>query len=268
MVNNICKNIQHVRLYKPLVWNITNQVVMNNTANALLAIGALPIMSHEKAEFEDLANIANVLVVNIGTMDDALFESTKIACSEIRTRAKPWVLDPVGAGASKFRTSKALDLLKMRPTVVRGNASEIMALANAGISQSKGVDSYHHSSEALASGKFLADKFQTIVCISGAVDFIICGSEITSIKNGHQLMTQVTGLGCTATALIGAFVSVNDHFYEAAVTAVALLSVVGELAEKRASGPGTLQTNILDLLYSITEKEFLTNLKKDSYESA
>lgn len=256
MVNTIWDNIQNVRKQNPLVLNITNYVVMNNTANALLAVGASPLMSHAKAEIDDLAKISNALVVNIGTLAENWIESMQLASSIFHTLAKPWVLDPVGAGATNYRTSTAAQLLHNKPTVIRGNASEIIALANANYSESRGVDSQNKSTEALEAGKSLAKRHNTIVCISGEVDYVISSTQIAAIKNGHPLMTKVTGLGCTSTTLIGAFVGSSSNYFEAAISAVALLSVVGEIAEKQSKGPGSLQINILDGLYSITEQEF------------
>ncbi|MGV7108024.1 hydroxyethylthiazole kinase [Flavobacterium sp. U410] len=268
MVNKIWENVQNVRQKNPLVLNITNFVVMNNTANALLAAGASPLMSHAKSEIEDLANISNALVINIGTLNTDWIASMQLASSTFNTLSKPWVLDPVGAGATIYRTTTATELLKNHPTVIRGNASEIMALANANFSESKGVDSHHKSIDALEAGKILSKKHNAIVCISGEVDYIIHSTQIASVKNGHQLMTKVTGLGCTSTALIGAFVGANSNYFEATISAVSLLSIVGELAQKQSKGPGSLQVNILDLLYSITEQEFLSTIKIEIDEFA
>ncbi|MBQ0152672.1 MAG: hydroxyethylthiazole kinase [Chryseobacterium sp.] len=261
MVNVIWENVQNVRQKNPLVLNITNFVVMNNTANALLAIGASPLMSKSIAEISDLANISNSLVVNIGTLDEHWIESMQLATSKFNNLSKPWVLDPVGAGATQYRTLTSIDLLKNKPNVIRGNASEIMALANTNFSEGKGVDSKHQSTDALEAGKHLAKKYNAIICISGEVDYVISVTQIASIKNGHQMMTKVTGLGCTSTALIGAFIGANSNYFEATLSAVSLLSVVGELAEKQSKGPGSLQMNILDLLYSITKQEFSSSLQ-------
>lgn len=260
MVNKIWENVQIVRQKNPLVLNITNYVVMNNTANALLAVGASPLMSHAKNEIEELAQLSSALVINIGTLNDDWISSMQLASSVFNSLSKPWVLDPVGAGATHYRTASATNLLQNRPSVIRGNASEIIALANSNVIETKGVDSKHTSIEALEAGKILAEKYNAIICISGEVDYIISSKKIASIKNGHPLMTKVTGLGCTSTALIGAFISNRSDFFESAISAVALLSVVGELVEKKSNGPGSLQLNIIDMLYSITEEEFMSTL--------
>lgn len=167
MVNVIWENAQNVRQKNPLVFNITNFVVMNNTANALLAIGASPLMSKSIAEIGDLANISNSLVVNIGTLDEHWIESMQLATSKFNNLSKPWVLDPVGVGATQYRTLTSNDLLKNNPNVIRGNASEIMAFANTNFYEGKGVDSKHQSTDALEAGKILAKKHNAIICISG-----------------------------------------------------------------------------------------------------
>jgi hydroxyethylthiazole kinase len=261
MDKTLWQHIESVRLQSPLVHNITNYVVMNNTANALLAIGASPIMAHAHTEVKEMMDICQSLVINIGTLDDNKVEAMKLAIEKAIELQKPWILDPVGAGATPYRDLVLSELLSYRPTVIRGNASEIMALAKTNISSSKGVDSTHHSLEAISSGQQLHDSFGSIVCISGEVDIIISAHEIIQIKNGHPLMTRVTGLGCSATAIIGAFLGVIDNKTEATVAGTALLSIAGELAQLRSAGPGSLQVNILDELHNLSETQFLDTIR-------
>ena len=254
-------HIQHLRRESPIVQNITNFVVMNNTANALLAIGASPIMSHAREEIIDIGNISNALVINIGTLDDywiaAMLQATETACNN----NKPWALDPVGAGASKYRNDILEKLLLLRPTVIRGNASEILALAKQNTSFSKGVDSTVESNKALDAGIFLQEKYDTIICISGKIDIVIGRKKRFYINNGNSLMTKVTGLGCSSTAIIGAFIAAVENKQEAVSAAMALVGVCGELAAIKCKGPGTMQVNFLDKLYNITAEEFLNTVK-------
>ncbi|MFL9843448.1 hydroxyethylthiazole kinase [Flavobacterium rhizosphaerae] len=255
------KSIQNVKTSSPLVHNITNYVVMNNTANALLAAGASPIMAHAHPEVEDMVALCSATVINIGTLDDYWVESMLKAAAKAHKSNTPWVLDPVGAGATAYRDEKVAKLLEYKPTVIRGNASEIMALAKASLTKTKGVDSVHQSFEAVEAAIWLNKTVGSVVCISGAVDVVVSGNEKVLLKNGHPLMQQVTGLGCSATALIGAFVgSAPENPFHATAAAMALLSVAGELAQKTSSGPGSLQMNLLDKLYSITEEEFLATI--------
>lgn len=261
MEKNLWTHVLSVRQQSPLVHNITNYVVMNNTANALLAIGASPIMAHAKSEVRDMVAIAGSMVINIGTLDEYWSEAMLIAAETAHSLGKPWVLDPVGAGATTFRDEVLQQLLQFRPTVIRGNASEIMALTRANQSTTKGVDSTAESDEAVSAGRSLLDQYDTVVCISGATDFVMGHPQSISIENGHPLMTKVTGLGCSASALIAAFIGVVENKTEATAAAMALLGISGELAEQQSDGPGSLQLKLIDKLYNISEQEFLSRLK-------
>jgi len=261
MENNLWNYIQSVKNQSPLVHNITNFVVMNNTANALLAVGASPIMSHAKSEIKDMVSISNAVVINIGTLDEYWSDSMLIAAEEAHQTKKTLVLDPVGAGATAFRDEILSKLLEFKPTVIRGNASEIIALAKANKTITKGADSTAESNEAINAAKYLVENFQSVVCISGATDIIIDDKEMYFVENGHPLMTKVTGLGCSASAIVGAFASIAENKTESTVAAMVLLGIAGELAEKISAGPGSLQMNILDKLYNISEQEFFENVK-------
>ncbi|AQX06597.1 hydroxyethylthiazole kinase [Elizabethkingia meningoseptica] len=261
MENKIWKHIEYVRQQSPLVHNITNYVVMNNTANALLAVGASPIMAHAQSEMKEMVNISNALVINIGTLDEYWTESMLIAAHEAHETRKPWILDPVGAGATSFRNETLRKLLAYKPTVIRGNASEIIALAKTNISATKGVDSTAASYEAIEAAVNLQREYGAVICISGATDIIINGATSVFIENGDPLMTKVTGLGCTASALTGAFTGCISDKTEAVIAAMALMGIAGELAAKHSNGPGSLQLNFIDKLYSITEEEVMSNIR-------
>lgn len=261
MGKNLWKHVQFVRQNAPLVHNITNYVVMNNTANALLAVGASPIMAHAKSELHEMINIAHSVVINIGTLDEYWSEAMLMAAEAAHITNKPWVLDPVGAGATSFRDHLLSQLLEYHPTVIRGNASEIIALAKAHTTATKGVDSTAQSNEAIEAATTLVDEYDTVVCISGETDIIMDGHQTIFIKNGHPLMTKVTGLGCSATALIGAFIGTSEDPIESVAAAMALISIAGEIATQHSKGPGSLQVNLIDTLYTITEEEFMNHLK-------
>jgi hydroxyethylthiazole kinase len=261
MEKNLWKHIKTVRAQSPLVHNITNFVVMNNTANALLAVGASPIMAHAHPEVQDMVNICQALVINIGTLDEYWVKSMLLAAEQAHKLNKPWVLDPVGAGATGYRNQTISALLAYRPTVIRGNASEILALARENATPTKGVDSTAESNEAITAAKMIAEEYDTLVCISGKTDIIVGRETLIYLDNGDALMTKVTGLGCSSTAVIGAFIGVIDNQAEATAAAMALFSIAGELAAKQCSGPGSLQVQLLDKLHTITEEEFLQTLK-------
>ncbi len=257
----VWKDIEKIRETSPLVHNITNFVVMNNTANALLSIGASPVMAHAIEEVADMASIASALVINIGTLSSHWIEAMKIAMQTARLKGIPIIIDPVGVGATKYRTQTVKELIaETRPSVIRGNASEIMALLDDNV-KTKGVDSNHSSDNALSAATALANYHNCVVVVSGATDIITDGKQSIFIDNGHAMMPKVTGLGCTATAITGAFCAVNSDYLQACANAMATMSITGELAVKISNGPASLQTNFIDKLYNITSQEISQNLK-------
>ena len=245
----ILKNaVAEVRAESPLVHNITNFVVMNNTANALLAIGASPVMAHALDEVADMTKIASSLVLNIGTLENAWVESMLVAGKTAAAFQKPVVFDPVGAGATPFRLSVCSRILsEVGPSIIRGNASEIMALAKAG-TRTKGVDSTASSDEALSLAAALAKETRSTVVVSGAVDVVTDGERLERIPYGHPLMGRVTGMGCTATAILGAFAAVIPDMFLAASCGMAVMGIAGEIAGKTARGTGSMQVEFLDAL--------------------
>ncbi len=250
---SISADLARVREKSPLVHNITNFVVMNNTANALLALGASPVMAHAVEEVKDMVNIASALVINMGTLNpqwvDGMLEAGKAATA----KGIPVVFDPVGVGATLYRNEVAARILaECKPTFIRGNASEIMSLAKENI-VTKGVDSSASSDSAIDAAKRLAQETGAVVVISGPEDFITDGIEVLSTKNGSTMMARVTGMGCTATAVLGAFAGVNPNRMEAATHAMAVMGIAGEIAARRSGGPGTMQLHFLDILYNLGE---------------
>lgn len=254
-VQSISADLAEVRKKSPLVHNITNFVVMNNTANALLALGASPVMAHAVEEVKDMVGIASALVINMGTLNPGWVEGMVEAGKAASAKGIPVVFDPVGVGATPYRNEVAIRILaECKPTFIRGNASEIMALAQENV-QTKGVDSLAESNAAIDAAKRLATETGAVVVISGPEDFITDGTRVLSTKNGSALMARVTGMGCTATAVLGAFAAVNDNRLLAAAHAMAVMGIVGELALAKANGPGTLQLHFIDALYNIGEAE-------------
>ena len=259
--SEIYKSIEMIRQKSPVVHNITNYVAMNNTANALLALGASPVMAHAQEEVEEMVNIASALVINIGTLSKPWIYSMLKALSQARKKSIPIILDPVGAGATSYRTQTSRELINSEPpTIIRGNASEIMALYD-DKSKTKGVDSAASSDAAIDVAQKLSETHKCVICISGATDYIVGKEKIVKIKNGHQLMSRVTGLGCTASALCGAFAAVEKLPFVATVKAMAVMGIAGEMAASVAVGPGSLQTNFLDCLYCLSENDISQRLK-------
>jgi hydroxyethylthiazole kinase len=244
--------LQRLRERVPLVQSITNYVSMDVTANALLAIGAAPAMVHAAEEVEEFVGIAHALVINIGTLSPPWVEAMRLAADRAVALGKPWVLDPVGAGATRYRTDTARELAERRPTIIRGNASEILAVAGAA-NATRGVDSAHASSDAVESARALARQLGCVVAVTGAVDYVSDGARTLSVSNGHPLMTRVTALGCSATALVGAFAAVHTDPVVATAAALGALGVAGEIAARDAAGPGTFRWKLLDALYLLDE---------------
>jgi hydroxyethylthiazole kinase len=247
--------LQRVRAGAPVVHNITNFVVMNTTANALLAIGASPVMAHAPQEMEEMVGIAGALVLNIGTLSDAWIEAMHLAGDAARRRGIPIVLDPVGAGATSYRTTTATRLLsELSPTIVRGNASEIRALCSADAA-TRGVDSVHCSEDSIDAARALSEQYGCVVSMSGAVDIIVSGADVARVRNGVPMLTRVTGMGCTASALSGAFAAITSSPFHAATQAMVVLGVAGELAAPRASGTGSFQVQVLDALSALAPEQ-------------
>jgi hydroxyethylthiazole kinase len=258
---DIYLSIKAIREKAPVVHNITNYVAMNNTANALLAIGASPVMAHAEEEVEEMVNIASALVINIGTLSKRWIYSMFKAIREAKKKGIPVILDPVGVGATSYRTWTARELINEEaPAIIRGNASEIMALHD-DKTITKGVDSAASSENAIATAQQLSEKYDCVVCVSGASDYIIKGKKTIKVLNGHPLMTRVTGLGCTATALCGAFAAVENNYYMATVQAMAVMGIAGEMAAEVAAGPGSMQMHFLDKLYCLSENDIKKRLK-------
>jgi len=251
----IWEDVKAIREKAPLVHNITNFVVMNTTANALLALGASPVMAHAREEVEEMVSISSALVINIGTLDNAWIESMNLAAQKAKKMGIPIVLDPVGAGATIYRTKTATAFItQFSPEIIRGNGSEIMALWKEGV-VTKGVDSTSDSNSALDSAKSLSLSCSSVVCITGKTDYIVDKGGFIAIKNGHFMMPRVTGLGCTASALCGAFAAVNSRYQMAAAHAMAVMGIAGEIAAKTAKGPAALQAGIIDALYCLTKDD-------------
>jgi hydroxyethylthiazole kinase len=259
--SSIWSSVKEIREKSPVIHNITNYVVMNNSANALLAIGASPVMAHAEEEVEEMVNIAGALVINIGTLSPHWIRAMLLAVDQAKKMNIPIILDPVGAGATAYRTSTARELIQeVPPAIIRGNASEIMALMEED-AQTRGVESTASSHSAVDIARQLNKTYGSVVCVSGETDYIIYGDDVTKIMNGHPMMTKVTGMGCIATAMCGAFAAVNRAYAEAAAQAMAVMGIAGEIAVKNAAGPGTLQVRFLDALYGLSEKDIKHYLK-------
>jgi hydroxyethylthiazole kinase len=263
---DLWQDVVAVRTGNPLVHNITNLVVMNYNANVLLALGASPVMAHAQEEVEAMASIAQALVVNIGTLDPRWVASMRLATAAARGRGIPVVLDPVGAGATPYRNLAVAEIIGAGPpSVIRGNGSEIMSVAGHSAA-TRGVDSATSSGSATDAARRLAREHGAVVCVSGADDHVIdADGRWLVLSNGHPWMTKVTGVGCSATAMIGAFAAVQPDAWRATAAAMAYLGVVGEWAAERVQaaggGVGSYQIALLDGLFMLDEQAFVSRLR-------
>jgi hydroxyethylthiazole kinase len=249
------RDLARVREKRPLIHNITNYVVMQYTANALLALGASPVMAHAVEEMEEMASLADALVLNIGTLSGPWIEGMLVAGRTASRRKIPIILDPVGAGATTLRTKTAVRLLdECRVTVLRGNASEVLAVAQ-GAGGTRGVDAAHKVEDVMAAARAWASARDLVVAITGAVDYITDGFTVCRIHNGHPLMGRITGSGCTATTVIGAFCAVNPDPLEATAGALAFYGLAGEYAARAASLPGAFGVSLIDMLDAVTPEQ-------------
>lgn len=240
-----------LRAERPLVHNITNFVVMNFTANVLLAAGASPAMVHAVEEVEAFVAISRALVVNIGTLDATFVAGMESAAGIARSRGVPWVLDPVGVGATAFRNDVAGRLLALGPSVIRANASEIIALAGLTGARTKGVDSTALSEDALPAARALSLRAGVVVAVTGAVDYVVDGDHVVAIPGGHPLSQDVTGTGCATSALVGACLTVAPPA-DAAVAALSLMKAAAARAAEADPGPGTFAVQLLDGLNALS----------------
>jgi hydroxyethylthiazole kinase len=241
-----------IRAEKPLVHQVTNYVVMNETANATLALGGLPVMAHALEEVEEMVVHARALVLNIGTLSPPWVDAMLAAGKAANARGIPVVLDPVGAGATRYRTETAKRLLdELDVTVLRGNAGEIATLVGVQ-AEVRGVESIGAAGDSAELAREAARTFELVASVTGPVDHVSDGVRTLAVANGHELLAAVTGTGCMSTAITGCFVAVNASALDAAAEALAAFGLAGENAAAVAKGPGTFHAALYDALHALT----------------
>ncbi len=244
--------MERVRSARPLVHQITNFVVMNETANITLCAGALPVMAHARQEVEEMASAAHALVLNLGTLWPEQVDSMLLAGRSANTRGIPVVLDPVGAGATRFRTESALRLLdRISISVIRGNFAELATLAGYRASIS-GVESLGTSTDPVEVAIACAKKLRCVAALTGRIDVVSDGARVFRVANGHELMARVTGTGCMATAVTAAYAAVEKDHAVASAAALAAFGLAGEIAAHDSPGPGTFHVRLYDALAQLT----------------
>lgn len=243
----------------PLVHHITNTVTINDCANVTLAIGASPVMATSLNEVADMVKLADALVINMGTITDSTFESMVLAGKAANKKGIPVVFDPVGVGATPYRTEKAIQLLKeVNVSIVRGNASEVLALIG-GDAETRGVDAGSVSTSKKELAIKASQVLNMITVISGEVDCVSNGSETVQIENGDIWLTRITGTGCMTTSLIACFAGITDDLFLAAITGMSVMSLAGERAKKTISendGIGTYRMKLMDEIFLMDEQNW------------
>ncbi|KAJ0810557.1 putative hydroxyethylthiazole kinase [Helianthus annuus] len=258
--------LSSLRQQSPLIQCITNLVSMDIMANTLLAAGASPAMVHSLLEIPDFTPHTQAVVINVGTLTPDWLPAMKAAAGVANQLGKPWVLDPAAVGASGFRLKACLELIELKPTVVRGNGSEIIALSMASLGSTKGADSLHESSDAVEAAKSLAKSSGSIVAISGSVDFVTDGQRVVGAHNGVPMMQKITATGCAVTALIAAFVATGPtHAFEATASALSVFGLAGEIGMGLAKGPASLRMHLIDSLHGLDQETVMQRVKITSF---
>jgi hydroxyethylthiazole kinase len=240
--------LEDLRARRPLVHNITNYVAMSVTANVLLALGASPAMVHAAEEVEDFVTISDALVINIGTLSPPWVKAMHLAVARASALGKPWVLDPVGCGATAYRTQVSVELAALAPAVIRGNASEILSLAGQTGSAGKGVDSLARAEDATSAAAALARQTGAVVAVTGEIDYASDGTRQVAVHAGDAMMPLSTALGCALSAVTAGFTAVRPPL-AAAVAALAVFGAAGSAAAQNCRGPGHLPAEICDELH-------------------
>lgn len=253
----VVHTLEMVRSVKPLVHNITNVVVTNFTANGLLALGASPVMAYAKEEAADMAKISGALVLNIGTLNETEIEAMILAGKSANKHDVPVIFDPVGAGATQYRTDTAKRILdEVKISVIRGNAAEIANVAGRQWSI-KGVDAGEGEGDVIALAQTAAEQLGTVVVVTGKDDIVTDGKTTYAVHNGHPILTKVTGTGCLLTSVIGAFAAVESDLLLASVSALVFYGVAAEQAAKKkgSKGPGSFQIEFLNQLALVSSAD-------------
>jgi hydroxyethylthiazole kinase len=250
ITNDVVSVYRAVREQHPLVQCITNYVSMDIAANLLNAAGASPAMVHDAREAGEFAGSAAALVVNIGTLSPAWVEGMVAAAQVAHERGTPWVLDPVAVGATSYRRETVQELLRYKPTVIRGNPSEIRSLATSA-AEGRGVDSESTAEDARDAAIGLARSTGAVVAVTGEVDLVTDGERVVIVRGGDARMPMITALGCSVSALVAAFCAMEPDAVTASAAALALVAVAGERAGARADGPASLRMHLLDELSTL-----------------
>lgn len=252
-MEEIAEILNKVKEKKPLIHHITNWVTIYDCANIVRAIGALPVMAHAKEEVEQMTSLSSALVLNIGTLTTPLVESMIMAGKKANEKQIPVVLDAVGVGATDMRTNKVKELLeKIKVDIIKGNSSEIGTLAGVK-AKTKGVEAVSVEANLIELAKKLANEKNATIVITGKEDIVANKDTVYTVRNGHDMMSKIVGTGCMAASVIGAFAAVENDYAKASASALVCFGIAGELASRRATGPGTYKEFFYDEIFNLDE---------------
>lgn len=254
MVIDYYNDLLKIRDIKPLVHHITNYVVMNVSANITLSLGASPVMAHAIQEIEDMVSIANVLYINIGTLSEHWVDSMLLAGKIANKRHIPVLLDPVGAGATKYRTETAKRILReVKVDILKGNAGEMQSLAGENV-KVKGVDAI--TSAGLETAQLLAKQYGLTAVVTGVKDYVSNGKQSAIVKNGTDMFSRITGAGCMLGSVMASFMAINNNFFISAIEGLVSFEIAGEKASARTKLPGSFMVDLMDEIYSLNEEAY------------
>lgn len=258
----VAKDLEEIREKKPLIHHITNFVVMNETANITLCLGALPVMAHAKEEVKEMVTVAGALLLNIGTLTPELVESMIVAAQKANELNIPVILDPVGAGATGLRTESAQRIIyETKVAIIRGNGAEISILAGLG-GEIRGVESINGGENIAEIAREFAAKEQCVITITGKEDIVSDGERVAVINNGHPMLATVTGTGCMSSTLVAGFAAVQEDKFLAAIGGLVTFGLAGEKAAgKSGNNPGTFHVCLYDGLAALTYNDIVTGMK-------
>lgn len=257
MIQDLSIVFEQVKQQNPLVHHITNQVTINDCANITLAIGGSPVMATSPKEVAEMTSIANALVLNIGTLSEQSVEAMILSGIKANEKGIPVIFDPVGVGATTFRKQAAREILqKVKVSIIRGNASEVSALLH-DEQKTKGVDAADTVMEVEKIARMAAQHYSTVVVVTGAIDYVTDGKQMATIKNGHPILTKITGTGCMTTSMIGSFAAVSQNPFHAAVVGVSVMGLAGEQAYEQlqsATQYGMFKYNLVDRIGAMNQQ--------------
>jgi len=260
-VEKLVRVLESVREKRPVVHTITNWVTAGDVSNALQAIGARPVMAVDPEEVEEIVSGADAEVLNLGTPDPSRVRAMLLAGCSANRLDRPVVFDPVGVGASRFRTNTVQSILsQVRFAVIRGNRAEIGTMAKKG-GELRGIDAVNGPEDLFGTAEVVSQETGATVVLSGPQDLVVGSERAFEVANGHFMMGLVTGTGCILSAIIGAFAAVEKDSFVAAASAVAFFGLAGERAALQGKGPGTFKTALFDALFALTSEDFKSGAK-------